>query len=535
MNRSCYVLLASSAISGDQPCYAFAGAAGRMRWPVCEGMGLGAVGAWNLLLRLGGNPRWLSPNSLPEQCEGSVLFAAIDGEPAAEVETALSQWLRRGGRIVGAGTWAGWIKLLELPHSTWMTSGYPYAALAFLDEKNPPDIAAPPGWRYLQLNEVPDGTGIRGKLAAVRGERQTPSRALISPLDGAPALIIRGGLTYFNANPFAAFQAWLQGQEDLGPWLCWRHRLFWLDEHAAWLGRVLADCGLTFSKTGIAGLPDTVIVLRHDLDYSRDTAYLDLEEAQGVPGVHAILDDANAEFWVRRLANARLHEAAFHYNTGTPARVRRGMARLLGRAEGGYLPSRHAIAGRGLLRQVRRARRLGIGVATLHRHLAYLIYPEWVDALDHLLKNEEEVLGSSSLFRATVLRWGAQRVDGAAGTLGEFPDAQFPYWFPFRLAHAGRGGLPLRGWESASVMEIEPELFEQMLDHRVADLPQRVITLNFHPAHAGKPTFAPAGGRPWFERILGIIKERDLAVMTLREVYLRMERAANNGRHAGNG
>jgi hypothetical protein len=29
-----------------------------------------------------------------------------------------------------------------------------------------------------------------------------------------------------DANPFAAFQSWLQGQSDLAPWLGWRERLF---------------------------------------------------------------------------------------------------------------------------------------------------------------------------------------------------------------------------------------------------------------------------------------------------------------------
>lgn len=532
MSTSCYVLSHSSAAAGSEPCYAFTGAAGTLRWPVRDGAGLGSVGVWNLLLRLGGAPCWVAPGDLPDPHAGAVLFAVVDGEPAASTEGALCEWLQEGGRVIGAGTWTGWARLLALRQATWATCGYPYAALARLDGERAPALLAPPGWRYLRPTAGVDGAEVLGGIGAVRGERQTPARALVTALEDVPAQITRGGLTFFNANPFAAFQAWLQGQEDLGPWLGWRHRLFWLDEQAAWLGALLADCGISVHGSPVADLPDTVIVLRHDLDHSRDTTYLDLERLAAMPGVHAILDDGNTAFWVDRLARAPGQEAAFHYNTGSTAWLRRGLARLSGRADGGVRPARRAIAGTGLLRQVRWARRHGVGVATLHRHLAYLFYPEWIDALNEVFQREPSVLGSSSMFRGTVLRWGATRVDGGAGTLGEFPDVQFPYWFPFRLAHAGRGGLPLRGWESASVMEIEPELFEQMLDHRVPGLPQRVITLNYHPAHAKRPTFAPSGSRQWFEEILHIIKKRSLPVMTLRDVHARIENATSSQREA---
>ena len=105
---------------------------------------------------------------------------------------------------------------------------------------------------------------------------------------------------------------------------------------------------------------------------------------------------------------------------------------------------------------------------------------------------------------------------------GEFPDSQFPYWFPFKLAHAGLGGLPLRGWETTSVMEIEPELFEQMLDHQVPMLRQRVFSIIYHPAHAHRPTFSPNGSLAWWREILRIIRERGIKVMTPRDLFMRL-------------
>ena len=58
-----------------------------------------------------------------------------------------------------------------------------------------------------------------GKLAAISGERQTPGRALVSPLADSPAILRYGNFYYFNGNPSGAFQSWIQGQEDLVPWL----------------------------------------------------------------------------------------------------------------------------------------------------------------------------------------------------------------------------------------------------------------------------------------------------------------------------
>jgi len=122
-----------------------------------------------------------------------------------------------------------------------------------------------------------------------------------------------------------------------------------------------------------------------------------------------------------------------------------------------------------------------------------------------------------------VLRWGIDRADGGDGTYADFPDALFPFWFPYRLAHAGDGGRLLRGWESASLMEPEPELVEQMLDYDIPGLPQKVITVNFHPAHANKPNFYRDGSLKAFKRVLEIIRSRrDVKVETLASIYNKL-------------
>jgi hypothetical protein len=270
------------------------------------------------------------------------------------------------------------------------------------------------------------------------------------------------------------------------------------------------------------------VVLRHDLDSSRDPAYLDEEVGRGVAALHGILRDGNTRFWVERLRQHPEQETALHYNTLDSSWIGRRMESLRG-SSSAYRPSRPATTRGGLLRQVVWARSHGIGVDALLRHGPFLLYPEWIDALHHVFEREPAVRGSSSLFRGQVLRWGVDRVDGVRGSMADFPDSQFPFWLPFRLAHSGLGGRMLRGWESTSLMEAEPELVEQMLDHEVLGVPQRVITLGYHPAHARSSTFASQGLLPGFRRVLDAVHERGVAVRTLREVHRLCDEASARG------
>lgn len=501
-------------------------------WPMRGGAYLGAVGAWNFLFRLGMQPRYCSLSDLPIPEKGDLLFVIAESNVLEKnVADSINRWLANGGVVIAGGLLPAWKWLLPSEVAVeQVRCEYPYAAVGWKFGDNPVELVAPPLWSYGQLKNK-GNVFIYGNLVAIGGERQTPQRALTKVFRDAPAIIAHKNFIFLNGNPFAAFQAWLQGQEDISPWLQWRHRLFWLDEQAAFLLRVLngyVPLPLKIIPRPIAGLPETVVVLRHDLDYSRDTSYLDEEREAGISGVHAILKDRNAGFWIQVLRHAPGQEACFHYNTGEYNRWFEWLRFKLGLAKRSPSPARHAIAGNGLLNQVRWAKKKGIGINTLHRHMSFLIYPEWVDALHNVFENEPEVLGASSLLRAQVLRWGCDKSDALNGTYGVFPDIQFPYWFPCKLAHAGLGGQPLRGWESSSIMEIEPELFEQMLDYRVNGLPQRIITINYHSAHARHPTFCHDGSLAWWKDILQIIHKRGIEVRTLREVYLKLDETLLN-------
>jgi hypothetical protein len=490
-----------------------------------NGEGLGAVGAWNFLFRLGFNPQWLDASEVRHLTRGDVVLAVADVPISDESSDALKHALQRGVTVITSGSMQSWSALFpEGTRTSRIRCEYPHAALAWLLDDDRPSIISPPGWSY---DRVFPGRDVHacGRVAAIRGERQTPDRALITPLPEAPAMVRAGCLCFLNGNPFAALQSWLQGQENLGPWLHWRHRLFWLDEYVADVARVLRRQHLlpnADQATAIGGLPETTVVLRHDLDHSRDTSYLDLERSEGLASVHAVLRDRSTAFWLDTLRGAQDHEIAFHYSTARYSRWREAVRERVGLRKRSYRPDRHAIVGDGLLRQVRWAKRRHIGINTLHRHLPFIIYPEWVDAMHTVLTNEPEVLGGSSLFRGHVLRWGSDELDGAVSTGGEFPDSQFPYWFPFKLAHAALGGMPLRGWETTSMMELEPELFDQLLSNKIPDLPQRLFTINYHPAHARRQTFVLGGSLEWWRKILQVLRDHNAKVLTLRDVYSRL-------------
>ena len=489
-----------------------------------HGVGLGRAGAYNAFFRMGWVPRCVSPSSLPRPDSSDLLIVCESARIDDSAANAIDVWIAAGGLVIASGTSGSWPRFLGGTLLEHCEEANPYSGLAYILDDDAPQLIAPARWSYFRVDApAPSGEMRFGHVAEVHGERQSPERALISVHSDSPAAIRNGCFLLLNADPFGALQSWLQGQEDLNPWLSWRHRLFWLDELVGFLFDVLARSGVISDNAvgpGIPGLGETTVVLRHDLDHSRDTTYLDLESAAGIPGVHAVLKDANTGFWRSVLGRNSKQESAFHFNTARYSRVANWIRRrVLGLPSRSYLPARSEIAGVGLLRQVRWAKRKGIGIGTLHRHLSFLYYPEIVDALDMVFRSEPDVLGSSSFYRGQLLRWGAERADGAHGTYAEFPDAQFPYWFPFRLAHAGDGGRILDGWETTSMMEVEPDLFEQLLNYRVPRLPQRIFVLTYHPAHANRPTFVNEGCAIWFRHVLNIIGSRDIRVLSMRRVF----------------
>lgn len=506
----------------NEPGYSFEGAAGqRVCWPTAHGANLGAVGAWNFLRRIGARPQFLSEQRPPQ--EGDVLVISAHGPMSPLGERIFADWKQRGGSVLATGDPRAFPDSLAgdgMPRKV----PSPFSGLAWLLDGQAPQIAAPGGWAWTQFES--DDLAVHGQLALVRGERQTPANAFVEVLPGAPAIVRRERFSYLNANPFAALQAWLQGQADIAPWLQWRPRLFWLDEYCAALWRLLADSGALpqdLPRPGAAGIGPLTVVLRHDLDGSVDTGYLEALEARNLPGVHAILANENTGFWTAKLRNFGRQEAALHYSSVQPWSLADALRSKLGKHQKDpFRPYLRGLSPKGLARQVQEAKAKGIGVSTLHRHGPFVLYPEYVEALDNLALREPEVIGASSYFRGIVLRFGTTYpIDGFA-SMASTPDCQFPFWLPFGLAHAGRGGRLVAAYESSCLIEPEPGLVDQMLRHQIPELPARVLMLNFHPAHARNATFTEGGSLKWYTDTLDLLQAAGAQFMSYAELLRRM-------------
>lgn len=429
----------------------------------------------------------------PKKIQDSIIVCIWDG-PLDPLEADLLQVLRhQGNQLIVEGKpenlksldsgWAGQIH--------WRKVENPYAGLAWKLPNRRPLLMAPQGWGFAAARQAPEGVRALGQLLAVFGERQTPSNAVLKPLH-APVGWSGRDYIYLNGKPFAAFQAWLQGQEDLLPWLNWRSRLFWLDEWVTDLTETLSQwkVPLHFGQTrGNRKKKTFHIILRHDLDHSKDTSYLDEEVKQGIPATHGVLKDENMDFWIKKLNPLKNHETVFHYETAERCLKETVKARWRGNKECHVKPAAQKIAGRGLEKQVWEAKKLGLEFSSLTRHRGFLLYPEWIDALDYVYGRFGEITASSSMFRGSIMRWGVRYPDSHNVSVWHHPDCPSPFWWPFKIAHAGIQGKILPGWEFSCFMETEVEHFQKIVKSKLPNLPKFLLTIIYHPAHSKAPTF----------------------------------------------
>jgi hypothetical protein len=68
-------------------------------------------------------------------------------------------------------------------------------------------------------------------------------------------------------------------------------------------------------------------------------------------------------------------------------------------------------------------------------------------------------------------------------------------------------------------MEAEPAFVDHLLSHRVRHVPQRVITLGYHPAHAHSSTFHSDGSLKSFTQVLDVIAQRHVTVERADRVF----------------
>jgi hypothetical protein len=485
--------------------YAFPGWTGEtVHWPRNYGANLGQAGAYNFFLRGGYKPSIVEPAALAglDRRDLLVVDLPLGGDAATGLVERLAGLGCRilfTGDLVPAATASG----IEPPVWSKPSSAYNTIGLSVAGRSTP---MQPANWGSFAF-----GNALSLKTAhplfEIAGDRLSPDTALRTPIPGA-ALVTEVETTapryLLNAMPFSALQAWLQGQEDLSQWQGWNSRQHWLDDYVDILFDALRTVldGHDFERVD---LPPSTICFRHDNDDSVDPTFPALQEQEGVEATYALLQDENLPAWQAIRMKHPSHEYVLHYTTiasryNLPryARSALSLTPFRGLLEK-YDVGRHVLGEDKLLKQVKAAKAAGISVSTLHRHFAYLPYPEIIDAFLGVYESDPEVIATSSFFRGNLYRWGMEELDGAVSSNAPWPDVQFPYWLPYRVAHAGRKGAFLRGWECTMMMEPEPDFVRQILTKRHRNLPQKFAMLCYHPSNTVKSPLIDGGTLPWVQ------------------------------------
>ncbi len=485
-----------------------------VQWPRDYGANLGQAGAYNFFIRGGYKPSIVEPDSVValDQRDLLVVDLPMIGNAPSGLTGQLND-LECGIMFTGNLATAASAVGIEPPVWTKPSSAYNAVGVTVKDRSTP---LQPANWGSFAFANS-HNTESTHPLFEIAGDRLSPDTALRVPINGATLLTeveAAAPRHLLNAMPFSALQAWLQGQEDLTQWQGWNSRQHWLDDYVDILYDALASVldGHDYERID---LPSSTICFRHDNDDSVDPTFPALQEEEGVEATYAILQDENLPAWQAIQAKHPSHEYVLHYTTiasryDLPKYIRSALSLtpLRGLLEK-YDVGRHVLGEGKLLKQVKAARAAGIGVTTLHRHFAYLPYPEIIDAFEGVYESDPEVSATSSLFRGNLYRWGMEELDGMMSSNAPWPDVQFPYWMPFRIAHAARRGEILRGWECTMMMEPEPNFVRQVLTVRHRNLPHKFAMLCYHPSNTVKSPLVDGGTLPWVQAVIRLGRDNE--------------------------
>ena len=463
-----------------------------LRWPRELGAHLGQAGAYNFFLRAGFKVGLVRSSDLPGRLRERD-FIVIDipiGLPCED--RVIDKYVRSGFNLLFTGDFNRVAKLFgieqlsfERPQRSYNSIGFEYGGRA--------TPLQPPNWGSFVLKSGEDSRSFSGILFEIAGDRLSPQNSLKLQIPNsffvAQTEISGAKVYYVNGLVFSALQSWLQGQEDLTPWLGWNSRQHWLDDYVDLLmeamNRYIFD-GVQFERFQLPNARS--ICLRHDNDDSVDFSFLELEAQSRVSATYALLIDDLLPQWQSMAKRYPNHEYALHFTTIAPKfRLNKYVKHFafktpLRRYLDQYVKGDAVIGRGGLVRQVRNAIAAGVSVRTLHRHFSYLPYPEFIDALQGVYSQNLGVLGSSSFFRGQLYRWGGSELDGVYSTVGQWPDSTCPFWMPFRVADAARRGQFLPGWENTLLMELESEFADQILKTGHRNLQNKFVMFCYHPA-----------------------------------------------------
>jgi hypothetical protein len=502
--------------------YNFSGATGDVEWLRGEYAYLAPNGVAALLQRLCIKFTYLSDEEIADPSLLARYHTVIVPHAvrlSRQGQKVLSDWVGEGGYLLATGRTDLPRELMGLSSLAWYV---------------------PQGYTAIDFKGYHAVVGCRG-YSVVLGEPASGSEVMASgyeikdfekgiDFESAPALgpaVIRSGTVVYITLPFfETVGAMLQGHINFEEIRGVGHRVKYLD----WLARLLRDLldeagwrHLWRIRLKPWGEHPGVVVLRHDVDESTDMTYLDYERNSRIPATYAILNDRQCEHWLTAVAMHPGAEAAYHFDT-SPERIP-AFEKLLSYLRGVTPPISNKADGVKLWKQFKKARdSLGIPIVTGQRHNSSFYYPEIVDAMDYLYKQELEVLGLGTMFRFTNFMYGARSKDDRRTYVVQQPDTSVPFWFPFKLWYASTcEHRSLRGWDITHVLEPEPWLTKHLLD-QTEYLSDGVYTLGFHPAHCCGKSFRPEGNREWFEYAVELGRSSNYLFATCREVFERMER-----------
>ncbi|MBI3988699.1 MAG: hypothetical protein HY347_03685 [candidate division NC10 bacterium] len=501
--------------------YRFRGAGSVLHWLQGEHAYLAVNGLASLLRRLAVQFDLLQEEEVSvETCEDYDLIFIPNAKHLEERTVKILQEVSEGKtKLVISG-------VTNLPDQLLGVQGkIPYVPRGFIGLKGlpafwtEPCLVSPPNYTLYRAKAAPGSKGL-----ATLQELQNPDdpKAMSThELDG-DGIILSDRALFLPFPIFEFIGGLLQGHLDLEPvrGLLGDAGNFYLDRMAFLLMELVSRYGWEgFGQVRIRpwGDHDHVLVLRHDTDSSRETAYLDFEKAQRVPATYAILLDENGDFWLKETAEDPLIERAFHFPSN---RISRFFGLLPSRS---FRPDKRAITGWGLTDQVKRAReRFRVPFLTAHRHGGFLYYPETIEAMDHLYEHVPDLLGLGTMFRFTCLRYSASRGSHRSRITVRHPDVGVPLWFPFKLQVSTlERSRTLRGWDSSAFMEPDPPMTD-LIFANAGLLPHGAYTMIFHPAHAKGEAFRAGGNYEWFLYAVEKVMREGWWVAPAAAVYQRL-------------
>ena len=498
----------------------FKGATETVRWLKGEWAYLAPNGAASLLRRLCIKFDWLTDEDLtePKNLERyHTLIVPHAVKLPAKAHKVLAAWITQGGYLLATGQVDLPEELLGLSDIKWYR---------------------PNGYTAIHYGKYNIIVGYRGYTAGV-GEPAPGSQVLasayevVNPQEGivgrrdcpiGPGVIKTGKVLYITLPLFETFGAMLQGHVNFEDMRGWGDRYKYLDR----LGRFVKDVldegdwqHLWHVRVKPWGEYHGVVVLRHDVDESTDTTYLDFERENQIPATYAILDDRRRRHWLKAVASHPAAEAAYHFDTTPEKNPISNLLSNRSRNRTANLPKK--TSGKGLWKQIKKAREgLKIPIMTAQRHNSYFFYPEIIDAMDYLYEQDPEVLGLGTMFRFTNIMFGGEKGGNGSTYVVQHPDTSVPFWFPFKLWYASTGyHQALRGWDITHMLEPEPWLTEHLFNQEEY-LEEGVYTLGFHPAHCWGKSFRKEGNWEWLKYAVELGQSRGYLFATCKEVFERI-------------